>query len=615
MIAFRYGSNTALTLQDTSFWTGFSWITLSEITISIVTIVGLASFYKIVQLRAGGSAVAELLGGHLLDRNSTSLDERKVLNVVEEMAIASGVPVPPVYLIEDAAINAFAAGHDTRDVAIGITRGCIQILDRDELQGVVAHEFSHIFNGDMKINLRLIGILHGILFIGLIGRMLLDSMNTRSSFRRNSRGLGPLIFLGIALVAIGYCGTFFGNLIKAAISRQREFLADASAVQFTRNPTGIGNALKKIGGYSLGSRIRHPRANEISHLFFGDGLKHVAWSLFATHPPLEDRILAVQPEWQGDYPNVTLPPAVTQTVIDPDSVQIIDGEVFYQRTATASPAASNVGNHAMLTALSAIGSPDTTHIAQARETLGFLPDNLQRLSRETYGARAVVHCLLLDPLHEQRQKQLQLLSQTAEGSVFTLCEKIMPQVDGLPIALRLPLIDLCLPSLKLLSGSQHTEFMKAVMAQIQADAHVSLFEWALYSLLRHHLNHARRQNGKQLPLESVADSCQIILSALACATHNAEEDIQQAFIISWESLSLPTTTLSRDVLDNLANLDNAVRALSSLQVLSKPRFLKACCKAIEKNGEYETASVELLRAIADTIDAPIPPVIHNAVAP
>ena len=157
--------------------------------------------------------------------------------------------------------------------------------------------------------------------------------------------------------------------------------------------------------------------------------------------------------------------------------------------------------------------------------------------------------------------------------------------------------------------------MKSVMAQIQADAHVSLFEWALYSLLRHHLNHARRQNGKQLPLESVADSCQIILSALACATHNVEEDIQQAFITSWESLSLPTTTLSRDVLDNLANLDNAVRALSSLQVLSKPRFLKACCKAIEKNGEYETASVELLRAIADTIDAPIPPVIHNAVAP
>ena len=624
MVALRYGSATTLTLQGSSFWSSFSWNTLAEIATGILVIISLASLFKISQLRAGGSAVAELLGGQLLDRSSNQLDERKVLNVVEEMAIASGLPVPPVYIIEDVSINAFAAGHDTHDVAIGITRGCIQILDRDELQGVIAHEFSHILNGDMKINLRLIGILHGILFIGLIGRFCLDT-TTHHSFRsRNNRGTGPLIFLGIGLLVIGYCGTFFGNLIKAAISRQREFLADASAVQFTRNPSGISNALKKIGGYPAGSRIMHPRANEMSHLFFGDGLKHWSWSWFATHPPLDERILAIEPRWKGEFPEVATPDIAKQTAIDPASVQIVDGEVFYQRTAmNITPEPSNTlpayslsqqpttASIAMATAMESIGSPSIEHITHARETLNAIPDNLLRLSRETYGARAVIFCLLLDKQIVLRNKQLQLLQKTTDSSVFTLCEKIADTVDNVPITLRLALIDLCLPSLKPMSTAQQSAFMKTVMMQIRADDNVSLFEWALYSLLRHHLNTARKPSTSTARMETLEGSCRIILSALALATQLTSNEAEAAFDQGWKNLGLPTTTLDVNALGNLSSLDSAVLELTTLQALGKPRFLKACCTAIEQNNCYSPEGIELIRAIADTIDAPIPPIINK----
>src|SRR5690606_23091198 len=224
-----------------------------------------------------------------------------LLNVVEEMAIASGTPVPPVYLMEESAINAFAAGFAPGDAVIGITRGAIETLSRDELQGVIAHEFSHILHGDMRLNIRLIGILHGIMVLGIMGYYLLRS--TGLSSRRNNNGAN-LALLGIGLIVIGYAGTFFGNLIKAAVSRQREFLADASAVQYTRNPAGIADALKRIGG-GQGSVMENPRTAEISHALFSNGLTFSLTSIFATHPPLEARIRRIQPDWDGSY---ELPP-------------------------------------------------------------------------------------------------------------------------------------------------------------------------------------------------------------------------------------------------------------------------------------------------------------------
>ena len=284
-------------------WHLFLWVSLA-----IVGVVGFGSLYKIASLSGGGARVAELLQGKLLIPGGSNLSEQKILNVVEEMAIASGTPVPPVYVLEEQGINAFAAGYTPADAVIGITRGAIETLSRDELQGVIAHEFSHILHGDMRLNIRLIGILHGIMVLGIMGYYLLRSTGRT---RRSKKGGGEIAVVALGLMVIGYAGTFFGNLIKAAVSRQREFLADASAVQYTRNPDGIADALKRIGGAPQGSVLENPGASEISHALFSNGLRMSFSSLFATHPPLEQRIRRIQPQWDGSF-EVTPKPAHAQ---------------------------------------------------------------------------------------------------------------------------------------------------------------------------------------------------------------------------------------------------------------------------------------------------------------
>jgi Zn-dependent protease with chaperone function len=268
-------------------------------TLGTLGVVVIGSLYKTAALAQGGSAVAESLGGRLVETGTTHLDERKLRDVVEEMAIAAGVPIPKIYVLdEDEGINAFAAGHSPTDAAIAVTHGCMTLLNRDELQGVIGHEFSHILNGDMRLNLRVMGIIFGILCLGVIGRILLYTRG------RGSKGKNPLMLMGIALIVIGAIGIFFGRLIQAALSRQRESLADASSVQFTRNPAGLSGALQKIGG--VGSRIESPHAGEANHMFFSDGLGKPFFGMFATHPPLEERIRAIDPSWDGKFKDISV---------------------------------------------------------------------------------------------------------------------------------------------------------------------------------------------------------------------------------------------------------------------------------------------------------------------
>jgi Zn-dependent protease with chaperone function len=286
--------------------------TWALISIGVVSMVGIACLYKYLALRGGGRAVAEMLGGQPLTYDNARGNSRRLLNVVEEMAIASGIPVPPVYLIPESSINAFAAGYSQDDAVIGINQGTIDQLNRDELQGVIAHEYSHIVNGDTRINLRLIAALHGIVFLSMVGHTILRGFRYSGS-RRSSKGSGnaPILALGLGLMVIGYAGTFFGNLIKAAVSRQREYLADAAAVQFTRNPDGIANALKRIGGLSDGSKMAVASASEASHMFFGQVQRFFLNGIMATHPPLPARIKAIDPGWDGEFLTPRKSPAVT----------------------------------------------------------------------------------------------------------------------------------------------------------------------------------------------------------------------------------------------------------------------------------------------------------------
>jgi Zn-dependent protease with chaperone function len=264
------------------------------------------SLFKVAQLSGGGNVVAENLGGRRVFPDTTDTVERRLLNVVEEMALASGVPAPPVFLLnEEEGINAFAAGYSPSDAVVAVTRGTAERLSREELQGVVAHEFSHILNGDMRLNIRLIGVLHGILLIGLMGRFMLRMASNWGSGGSNKESKGGAAYfglIGLALIVLGYLGTLIGNLIKAAVSRQREYLADSSAVQFTRNPGGLAGALKRIGAAIVGSRLNAPNASEASHMFFAQGVWEGFTALTATHPPLDDRIRRLEPQWDGTYP-------------------------------------------------------------------------------------------------------------------------------------------------------------------------------------------------------------------------------------------------------------------------------------------------------------------------
>ena len=371
------------------------------VTVGVLAVIFIGSAYKTNELSGGGSSVATLMGGRPVNPNTTDPNERKLLNVVEEMAIASGVPVPQVYVLNDErAINAFAAGHTTGDAAIGVTRGCIELLTRDQLQGVIGHEFSHILNGDMRLNLRLIGVIFGLLCIATIGRVLLSARS------RSSRDNNALPLIGLVLVLLGAIGVFFGRLIQAAVSRQREFLADASSVQFTRNPGGLSGALQKIGQYGFGSRLESEHAPDLCHMFFGNGVREPFFGLLATHPPIPDRIRAIDPAWDGKFPRldekqveVVKRAAISELEHRPRPMPdmpdffktVLGGAVIAGGSAEKPPV---IRSH---TVLPNLGNPTPLHLKYAEQLRDSLPDSVKAAAREPLDAIAMIYAILLSP--------------------------------------------------------------------------------------------------------------------------------------------------------------------------------------------------------------------------
>lgn len=594
---FQYGNSAHLKAfeQGTDIFTIaaqiLTWELLSVISLFIVSIVGLASAYKWLQLRGGGKAIAESMGGRLLNTCTRDTDERKVLNVVEEMAIASGTPVPPVYLLEEDSINAFAAGYQPQDAVIGVTRGCIQLLNRDELQGVMAHEFSHILHGDMRLNIRLIGILHGILVIGLLGQLLLRGSVHRTAYsmgssRRNDNQ-GGIMAIGIGLMVIGYAGTFFGNMIKAAVSRQREFLADASAVQFTRNPAGISGALKKIGGYKPGSQLHHANAAEFSHLYFGQGIKAGFSSLMATHPPLPVRIKRIEPNWQGKFPQVSTP----------SSMDTAAGISQFAATEGTHPTAG------FDQAIESIGQPTPEHVNHAHRLLSALPESLNAAAHEPFSARALIYGLLLSDKPDVQEQQLAGLKQGAHPVVFKHFMALLDDMLALHAQHRLPLVELSIPALKSLSAKQYEVFKRNVIGLIKADGKVCLKEWAIYRILLHNLEPAPHQPATRSIQNSVT-ACQMLLSLLA---HN-NQDPQQAYDAGMSALSLQAPLLPMDKVA-LPSVDTALKRLNQLKPLQKPLLLKAIGQCINSDQKVTVTEAELFRAIADSLNCPVPPMV------
>jgi len=557
----------------------------------VLLVVMLGTLFRLTQLRSGGKAVAESLGGRLLNLGTRNANERKILNVVEEMAIAAGVPVPQVYLLDDPAINAFAAGYEPRDAVIGITQGCIEQLDRNELQGVIAHEFSHIFNGDMRLNIRLIGWLYGITVIGLIGYYLMRGQTYRFGGSRNDNSRGAIVMLGIGLIIIGYGGTFFGNLIKAAVSRQREFLADASAVQFTRNPESIGGALKKIGGYAQGSVLTRADASEFSHLLFSQGVKAGFTGLFATHPPLEARIKRIEPRWDGKF---VVPEPRTAPEPEPE--------------AAVSPrhmAGAGLVGHL----INSVGEPDPEHLQKAAEQILSIPDELMVAVHNTLGGCLTMHALIVScSSREVAQQQLKFLHEHLKPAHYREFQRLQTTVASLPRPLYLPLVELAMPGLRQLSRNQFPHFMSHLHKLMDADGQISLFEWCLFKILRFNLDKPSPGRLLRLDLNQCESAVGQLFTALASAGSKDATDAAAAYAdaVTRTGITVSGAFQWQDILD-LKQLDAAFDRLQGLAPLQKPRLLKAMVRCVEHDGRVTVEEAELIRAASAILDCPMPP--------
>jgi Zn-dependent protease with chaperone function len=539
---------------------------------------------NVLRLADGGAAVARMIGARPVAPGATDPLERRLRNVVEEMAIASGVRVPDVYVMdEEAGINAFAAGWSTSGAAVAVTRGMLETLTRDELQAVVAHEFSHILNGDMRLNVRMLGVLAGIVFIGSIGQFVMRSTHSA----RDWRGKVAILLAGLAILVIGYAGLFFARLIKSAVSRQREFLADASSVQFTRNPDGIAGALDQIRASSAGTLIANRYAEEMSHMFFGQSVEVWLGGLFATHPPVEERIRRVQPRFEPARYR-----ARRESVL-PQLEGRRGGDVAARWGRTPAESAALVG------------TLDAEGIDYAARILNTLPLELRAALRDAEGARAAMLALLLAQPEPARNAQLaaiqaKALAQRALG--------LTAHTSRLGAALRLPVVDLALAAVKKTIPEARSELLGALESAVNADRRVSLHEFVVLTLVRDQLAPPApiAQNRKLSELETEAATL-LALVAHSGARGDGQAARQDALAAALRAgaAEMQVGPVAPEL--TLETVRNALEALRRLAPGEKERLVKGLFAAVTHDGTIRVAEAELMRAVGAVLDCPLPP--------
>ncbi|MBI3852188.1 MAG: M48 family metalloprotease [Verrucomicrobia bacterium] len=565
----------------------------------------LGSAWKIRALsRRGGSSVAELLGGRRLASRPGNPDELKLRQVVEEMAIAAGLPAPEIYLLDaEPGINAFAAGFTPNDIVIGVTRGAVQLLDRDELQGMVAHEFSHILNGDTRLNMEIMGLVHGLLWPAIVGRVMVHGdcaetlMDDRSIIDEDTLKRLPAILLGYPMIWLGLLGLPFVRAVKSALCRKREFLADAAAVQFTRYD-GIASALKKVGGLYRHGRLDTPYAEVASHLYFVTCHMELFITLLATHPPLEQRIRAIDPGFDGKFTRVSpLRPNARGLLYEPEQI--------------SAPVA--VAPEQLITGIGNITPEGFWVAASLREAL---PKSVQSAVNSKLGAMGVLYALLLSSEDDVRTAQLNLLKANGDPAAYTATLDLMDDVQNLDVAFRLPLMDLTVPTLRGLDLETQQEFMQCVQDLIEADSAIELFEYTLQKALLRRL-HLEREVAPKVRIEfetekPVLTECAVLLSALAQMTRETPGQPEAAFARGVHALmshAQDLKLLPRDQC-NLAQVDAALETLAKVAPTVKRRILLACGLTVTTDGKVERREIELLRAIANSLDCPIPPFVE-----
>ncbi len=583
------------------------------------------SAWHVTKLGGGGAAVAEMVGARRVAPDTRDLLERRYMNVVEEMAIASGVRVPAVYVMDnEPGINAFAAGWDVSNSVVAVTRGTLETLNRDELQGVIGHEFSHILNGDMRLNIRMIGILAGIVFIGSVGEFLMRSQRrSSSSGKRDAR----VFLIGLGLVLIGYIGLFFARLIKAAVSRQREFLADASSVQYTRNPDGIAGALDRIRAESRGTLIENRHAEDLSHMFFADSVKVWFRGLFGTHPPVEERIARVHPGFQPATYRQKRPPA------EPSEEEATKAGMTKKAAAAAVLAGAagamadragrrggDIGTHWGRSAgdsAGLVGTLDGGKVDYAKRLLAALPAELREKLHETEGARAALVALLLAGKDSVMEEQLAAARAAGATTLADGARALVPSVRRLGPAFHLPVIDLALPAVKMAPEDSRRDLLRALEAVILADRRVSLHEFVVLTLVRDQL--APKDKAAKAGSRRIADlqaQAALVLSLVAHAGTRQDASGKRGEALA-AALAAGAKEMGIDVAAaesaefTLDKAGAALEALKSLAPLQKAVLVKGLFAAVTNDGAIRLMESELMRLAGAVLDCPLPPLFEH----
>lgn len=579
------------------------------------------SAWNVLRLAQGGRTVAEMVGARPVRPDSQDLLERRYLNVLEEMAIAAGMRVPAAYVMDgEPGINAFAAGHEVSDAVVAVTRGTLEKLNRGELQGVIGHEFSHILNGDMRLNIRMIGVLAGIVFIGSAGEFLIRSQ------RGGGRGSAPILMAGLGLLLIGYIGLFFARLIKAAVARQREFLADASSVQFTRNPEGIAGALDRIRTEAAGSLIRERHAEELSHLFFGQGVQVWFEGLFATHPPLEERIARVHPGFRpASYRQRRAPAVPTEGAAqEPGRSR---REAAAALAIGAASAAKEGGRRAgdlraqwgrsPGDSAALVGTLDAGKVDHARRLLAALPQPLRERLRTREGARAALVALMFAPRNEEVMRlQREALAAAGLARIGEEAAAMAQFAASIGPALRLPALDLALPALKAAPEDFRSDTVRALEALVGADRRVSLHEFVVLALARDQLLRPAPPAGWPRRIADLRREAALVLLLIAQAgirrdaTGRRAEARQAAIEAGAAEMGIDPQEAAGVELA-LENVTAALEALRTLAPLQKAILVRGLFAAATHDGTIRVAEAELMRLAGAVLDCPLPPLLES----
>lgn len=583
-------------------------------TLLVMGVLGLASLYKSMELRGGGGVVARSLGGVPVSSDTADLKRKRLLNVVEEMAIASGVPMPEVYVLEqEPGINAFAAGHTPANAAVTVTQGALDRLSRDELQGVIGHEFSHVLNGDMRLNVQLMGWIFGLFVIGLIGRVILQVSP------RNRRNSGGLVALGFAVMVLGYIGLMAGRILQAAVARQRERLADASGVQFTRNPQGLKGALVKIAALPAGSALVAADAEQAAHMFFAEGLSRV----FATHPPILERIRELDPHFDPRE----LEAAAAEPDQDPTAAEVAGhGGGAGQGVASQAgagvlggaglglplgAAAAGVGLGAAAHFATQVGRPDMAHIVHAQAVRLALPQPVRELTESPGGAQALVIALLIssDPL--VRDQQLAMLSKSANAASLAVIQRVIPLAQALDPMLRLPALQRSFPALRRSTVPQRKALGQLATQLIHADARIDVFEFCLAKLLETLLNDeldATAPHGT-VTLEGAVSEISLLFCVLAQIGTQDERTARESYEVGISTVLPMRRPPYTAVADWPQKLSAALPRLEQLHPFAKKAVIEGLVKTIANDEVLMEEEAELLRTVCALLHCPLPPLL------